>query len=261
MLVSMKAAGHAAVVCLALLASAALAMLLGACGRSTSLAQLPAHSSAASAAVTVRQAPARAPARARHPHRSRIDEIVRAAKEIYHSETNGPKLHLELRRIARNGILLDALSKGDVAGALAAAEAQLQFPLNHFAHLTRISVVRGSRVLLNATINSDGVFVVAPATHLLRLHRRTLGTLLVSIQDVTGFVKLTHRNTGAEVVARGASGRVRTTLGAAAHVRLPSSGQLTIAGNRYLVRSFSEIAWGNEPTGNEPLTVWILARV
>jgi hypothetical protein len=42
-------------------------------------------------------------------------------------------------------------------------------------------------------------------------------------------------------------------LGAAAGVRLPSSGHVTIAGRGYFVRSFGEIGWGNEP-----LTVWIL---
>jgi hypothetical protein len=161
----------------------------------------------------------------------------------------------QLNRIARDSILLNALSRGDVAGAQAEADAQLRSPINHFVHVTRISVVRGSRVLVNATVNSDGVFVVAPGSHVLRLHGRLLGTLLVSIQDVTGYVKLVHDLTGADVVARGASGRVRTSRGAPTGVRLPPSGQVTIAGLRYSVRSFHEVGWGNEP-----LTVWILER-
>ncbi|HWY90194.1 MAG TPA: hypothetical protein VNY31_05930 [Solirubrobacteraceae bacterium] len=161
----------------------------------------------------------------------------------------------QLKRIARDGTLLNALSRGDVAGAQAEADAQLRSPGNHFAHVTRISVVRGSRVLVNATVNSDGVFVVAPASRVLRLHGRLLGTLLVSIQDVTGYVKVVHDLTGADVVARGASGRVRTSLGAPTRGPLPSSGQVTIAGGRYSVRSFHELGWANEP-----LTVWILLR-
>jgi hypothetical protein len=189
----------------------------------------------------------------RHPRRSHIDGIVNAAKASYHNETKGAKLFQQLGRIARDGILLDALSRGDLAGAQAEADAQLRSPVNHLAHVTRISVIRGSRVLVNATVNSDGVFVVAPGTRILRSHGRLLGTLLVSIQDVTGFVKLVHDLTGAEVLVLGASGHVRTSLGAAARVRLPVSGQVTIAGRRYFVRSFREIGWGNEP-----LTVWIL---
>ncbi|HWY91110.1 MAG TPA: hypothetical protein VNY31_10610 [Solirubrobacteraceae bacterium] len=189
------------------------------------------------------------------PPRSHIDGIVDVAKGTYYGETKGPKLRQELGRIARDGILLDALSRGDLAGAQAEADAQLRSPINHLAHVTRISVIHGSRVLVNATVNSDGVFVVAPGRRVLHLHGRLLGTLLVSIQDVTGFVKLVHRLTHAEVVVRGASGHVRSSLGAAARVRLPMSGQVTIAGRRYFVRSFPEIGWGNES-----LTVWILER-
>jgi hypothetical protein len=155
-------------------------------------------------------------------------------------------------------MLLSALSRGDIAGAQAEADAQLHIPLNHFAHVTRISVVRGAHAPVNATVNADGVFVVAPATRALSLHGHQLGTLLVSIQDVTGFVKLVHDLTGAEVLVRGASGRVRTTLEAATGQRLPSAGSVTIAGSRYSVRSFGEIGWGREASAREALTVWVL---
>jgi hypothetical protein len=185
--------------------------------------------------------------------RSHIDAIVGVAKGTYNAETKGPKLLKELKRIARDRVLLDALGRGDPAGAQAEADAQLRSPVNHFAHVTRISVIHGARVLVNATVNSDGVFVVAPGRRVLQLHGRLLGTLLVSIQDVTGFVKLVHNLTGAEVVVRGASGHVRSSLGAAARVRLPMSGYVRIAERRYLVRSFREIGWGNEP-----FTVWVL---
>ena len=140
-----------------------------------------------------------------------------------------------------------------MARARAEAQAQLLSPSNHFDHVTRISVLRGPRVLANATLNSDGTYVVAPARRELAVHGRQVGTLLVSIQDVTGFVKLVHRRTGAEVVVRGGSGQVRESLSAAARARLPASGGVRIAGHNYLVRSFRERGWGGEP-----LTVWVL---
>jgi len=244
---------------------AAFAIVLAACGSTSSVrtsARPPASSAAPSTNTSAAplssssSATARAAARLRPPVRSPIDGVVTTAKETYDSETKGWKLHQQLARIASDGILLDALSRGDWAGAQAEADAQLKAPINHYAHVTRISVIRGSQVIVNATVNADGVFVVAPASRILRSHGRVLGTLLVSIQDVTGFVKLVHRLTGAEVLVRGSSGHVRTSLRAATHVRLPTSGRVTIAGRGYLVRSFAEIAWGNEP-----LTVWILARV
>ena len=186
----------------------------------------------------------------------RVDEAVVAAKATYDNETKGWKLSQELRLIAHDGALLKALSRGELTAAQAAADARLASPANHFAHVTRISVTRGSRVLVNATVNSDGVFVVAPGTRTLRSHGHLLGTLLVSLQDVTGFVKLVHRRTGAKVLVRGGRGHVRTSLGAAAHVRLPPSGYVALGRQRYAVRSFREVGWGNER-----LTVWILEHV
>lgn len=247
-----------------LLAMSALALTLAACGSTpaalsstqpsgpsiTRSTHMSAQSLSSSSAATTQ---ARAPKL--RPRRSHIDAIVDVAKGTYNAETKGPKLLRELERIARDGVLLAALGRGGLAGAQAEADAQLRSPVNHFAHVTRISVIHGSRVLVNATVNSDGVFVVAPGRRVLRLHGRLLGTLLVSIQDLTGFVKLVHNLTGAKVVARGASGRVRSSRGVAAPVHLPMSGQVTIAESGYSVRSFREIGWGNEP-----LTVWILAK-
>jgi hypothetical protein len=221
--------------------------------RSTSAAIIPSvHTPTHPLSSSAITAPTAVPARHR---RSRIDRIVDVAKSSYHSETKGRALSQQLGRIARDGVLLNDLSRGDAAGAQAEADAQLRSPGNHFAHVTRISVVRGSRVLVNATVNSDGVFVVAPGSRALRSHGRLLGTLLVSIQDVTGYVKVVHDLTGADVVARGASGRVRTSRGAPTGGHLPRSGNVTIAGRRYFVRSFREVGWGGEP-----LMVWILER-
>jgi hypothetical protein len=202
------------------------------------------------AASTGGQSPAGAAATGRAGH---IDTTLAVAKATYRNEIRGPKLLEQLGRLAHDRVLLETLARGDLAGARAEANAQLNSPLNHTAHVTRIGVVRGARVLLNATVNGNGVFVVAPGARVLRLHGRTLGTLLVSIQDVIGFAKLVHNLTHAQVLVRGASGQVRTSPGALARLPLPASGQTTIAGRRYLVRSFGETGWGGER-----LTVWVL---
>jgi hypothetical protein len=223
----------------------AVTLTLAACG-ATHLAP----SSATRSAPAVPPAPASVAA----PVRLRV--AVRAAQRAYKRETRGSKLQQETARIAQDPLLLSALARGDAARAQAAAHAQLLSPSNHFDHVTRISVTRGGHVLANATLNHDGTFVVAPARRALVAHGREIGTLMVSIQDVTGFVRLVHRSTLTEVVARGSSGQVRTSLRAAYHVRLPASGATTIAGHGYLVRSFHELGWGGER-----LTVWILASV
>jgi len=84
----------------------------------------------------------------------------------------------------------------------------------------------------------------------------SLARVDVSIQDVIGFVKLVDRETGTKVVVRGRRGIVQTLFPAAAHTRLPASGNVTIHGHGYLVRSFHEVDFN----GN-PMTVWILDRV
>jgi hypothetical protein len=245
-----------------LVAIAAFAGALVACGSTPSArtsaqpATSPASPSSVSTSPRSRSPSSAAGAgTAAKPRQSRIDATVKVAKSSYFSETKGRVLQQQLARIARDPILLNALSRGNLAAAQAEADAQLRSPGNHFVHVTRISVVRGSRVLVNATVNADGVFVVAPGSRVLRSRGRVLGTLLVSIQDVTGYVKLVHDLTGASVVARGASGHVRASRGAPPFRRLPTSGQVTIAGRRYAVRSFHEVGWGGEP-----LTVWILER-
>lgn len=251
------------------LAASVVVLSLAACGSATSSRRTTKQALASAGAPGVALAKSSASAAAgagmaarpaRAPHHSRLELAVEQAKRTYAKETRGSKVHSELARIARDGALLNALRRGDTASAQAEADAQLHIPLNHTAHVTRIGVNRGTGVLVNATVNADGVFVVAPATRALNSNGRHLGTLLVSVQDITGFVKLVHDVTGADVLVRGSSGRLRTSLGAAAGVRLPRSGTAAIAGRRYLVQSFGEIGWGNEASAHEPLTVWVLER-
>jgi hypothetical protein len=229
------------------------ALLLSGCGSAGSprvTARPASATSSASTAPAARTTPEVAPPAvvASGP----LAAAVRLAKSIYGNETHGPKLHAQTVRIAGDEILLEALARGDLRAAQAEGEAQLQRPQNHFEHVTRIAVLRGSREVVNATVNADGVFVVAGARRTLTFHGRVVGTLLVSLQDVTGFVKLIHRHTGFEALARGSSGHIRTSLQAARLVALPPSGRVTIAGRSYAVVSFHERAWRGEP-----LTVWI----
>jgi hypothetical protein len=106
--------------------------------------------------------------------------------------------------------------------------------------------VRAGRKLTDV----GGAFVVAPATLPLR------GDVLeASMQDVVGYVKLVHRLTGVQIVVRGAPGHVEASLAAAADAALPASGDATIAGRAYVVRSFRERGYAGEA-----LEVWILSR-
>jgi hypothetical protein len=241
-----------------------LAVLVAGCGGAAAAA--PAHTAAAPAApttapaapTTAPAAPTAAPARRASartaPARSTaaIDRYTAAAKHQYAAEVSGAKPTALARRVARDPTLLRLLQSGDLAGTRAYVSRQFPSVWYHW-HVSRMRIVQGSKV-----VSENGVpFAVAPAQ--ITLHGkggRSLGTLEVSIQDEIGFVRLMHRSHPIDVVVRGqGSGHLRTSLPAAANATLPSSGSTTIAGRRYRVRSFHETAWGNEP-----VTVWILAR-
>jgi hypothetical protein len=174
---------------------------------------------------------------------------VRGAKLRYLIESRGSTIRADLRYIAHDSILLNALSAGD----LAAARAEV-YSLQHsqiVKHVTRIRVLRGSRVLIDGWPAS---FDVGGSERALRNSRgRSLGQLQITIQDIIGFIKLEHRLNATEVVVRGARGQVRTLLPAAKSVSLPQSGCKRVGGREYVVSSFKETSF----TG-EPLTIWLL---
>ena len=179
------------------------------------------------------------------------ERAVAAARRIYDNETHGNHAYADLRFIGRDRVLLGALGRGEFR--YAEAEAHLQMVTNAVRHITRISVTRGGRVLVNTVWNSDGSFVVAPVQQTLRVHGRPLGSLLLSVQDVVGYIKLIKRDAGALAVVRGGSGQVRTSLPAAADVGLPSSGAVSIGGQTYDVGELRLRGWEGEP-----LSVWVL---
>jgi hypothetical protein len=230
---------------------AAVVVALAGCG--SSLARTPSTSTLASASPTVgvMSTVAAKPARAtRSKPRSAIDRLAGIARGRYSEEVNGAAVHKQLRRVAADPVLLRALRTGDLAAVR--AEIRLQDNTPH-AHISRLRLVKGSRVLADA----GAVFPVAPSQMALRDARgKVLGTLQLSIQDVIGYVKYLRRNVHVDVVVRGrGAGHVRTSLSAAAHASLPSSGPVTIAGRRYLVRSFQEPG-----LAGETLRIWILKR-
>jgi hypothetical protein len=183
-------------------------------------------------------------ARSVHAAGSNLHHALAVARGTYANEINGGRVHADWQLIAADQAFLNDLASGDLAAAQ--TEATYQMKSNAIKHITRVSLVRGNRALVNAVWNYNGVFVVAPLERPLYAHGRNLGTLLVSVQDVVGYVKLIRRFTGDEAVVRGSSGQVRSSLPAAARVSLPSSGLVTIGGRKYRVGSFQVGGWGGE---------------
>jgi hypothetical protein len=181
-----------------------------------------------------------------------IDQLSAVARRQYAAEVHGGVAIGTARRVARDPALLRTLQSGNVAATQAYVRRQFPAVWYHW-HVSRMRIRKGSSVVVETGVP----FVVAPTTIPLRSSSgRTLGTLEVSIQDEIGFVRFMHRNYPVDVVVRGTSAAdIRSSLPAATHANLPSSGPVTIAGRRYLSRSFHETAWNGEP-----VTVWILTK-
>jgi hypothetical protein len=178
------------------------------------------------AALAVASACHAAPASVAGDH---LDAYANVARRIYAEERSGPPVRASLRRIGRDA----AAVRGE------RAELLRQLFLPRF-HVVRLRVVRGGRVVGDV----GGRFVVGGVSH---------DGLEISIQDVIGYVKLVHAQTGEGVVVHGRPGHVVASSPALAGVTLPADGSVTVAGRSYLVRSFSEPGFAGER-----LRVWIL---
>jgi hypothetical protein len=214
----------------------------------------PSATPTATPAAPTPAAPKRATAKAATASRATatVDRATAAAIRQYTAETSGGKTKNLLHKIGNDPTLLRTLESGNLNATRAYVAKQFANVWYHW-HVSRMRILQGSRI-----VTENGVpFVVAPSQMTLRgTGGRSLGTLQVSIQDEIGFVRLMHRSNPIDVVVRGQSAsHVRTSLPAATNVQLPSQGSVTIAGQRYAVRSFHQTAWANEP-----VTVWILAK-
>jgi hypothetical protein len=176
----------------------------------------------------------------------RANKALGAAKARYLMEAQGAVMHADLRQIAHDTVLLQALNAGRLGAAVAEANRQL------VRHVVRIRVQRGSRVLVDA--NPSSFDVAGSGTELRGPTGGSLGRLQITIQDVIGFIKLVNKLNSVDVVVRAGTGQVRTSLPVAAAVSLPASGCTQIGPRRYVVRSFNETSF----TGGA-LTIWILA--
>jgi hypothetical protein len=181
-----------------------------------------------------------------------IDHLTTVAKARYVQEVRGGEAHATLHRVARDPALLAALRSGSQTRLRSYVKSQYM-PVWYHWHVSRLRIMRGSQVLVDAGVP----FCVAASQTALRDARgRPLATLQVSIQDEIGFVRFMHRNYPVDVVVRGqGAAHVRTSLPAAANAHLPDAGTTTVAGVRYQVRSFKQMA-----LANEPVKVWILTR-
>ena len=158
------------------------------------------------------------------------------ATQIYADELSAPGVLADQRQVESNGPLLDALASGNLAGARRA----VRMLVYSHTHIVRLRVLRGN------TVQADigGPFILAPVSGTLRLHGRTVGRYLLSVQDDLGYVKLERRFIGAPLVLQ--SGALPIPLEgtlAAAPASIPNLGPVTYRGVSYEAFSFQAKAF------------------
>lgn len=181
---------------------------------------------------------------------TQVNTLRQVAELIYEGES-GSRTLVQVRRVQTDRPLLEAVAEREPLAVRAAVAALLHH------HLVRLRVLDKSGHLLT---DDGGPFVLAPVTAKLKLHGKTIGSIVVSIQDDEGYLRLTHRLAGLDVLmfmqdAGGKPRLVKNSLGPGVGglSSVPASGSYTYKGQRFRVFT---VKAGAFPSG--PLTIRVL---
>jgi hypothetical protein len=176
-----------------------------------------------------------------------VNTLHRVASLIYAAET-GQRRSEEVLRVQRSAALLEAVARHDPLATEVAVDALLN------QHIVRMRVTSSGQLLSDV----GGPYVLAPVTAPLRLNGRTIGDVELSIQDDEGYLRLTRRLAGMDVLmymnsSDGQPELVKNSLGPSPGT-VPASGNYTYRGHLFRVFTVAAQAF---PSG--PLTIRVLA--
>ncbi|HWF31789.1 MAG TPA: hypothetical protein VG188_04450 [Solirubrobacteraceae bacterium] len=171
-----------------------------------------------------------------------VNTLSRIARLIYEGEA-GRRTLTQIGRVQQNAPLLQAVAKRDKTATRTAVQALLH------QHIVRLRVSSRSKLLADV----GGPYVLAPVTAPLRLHGRTIGSFVLSIQDDEGYKRLANRLAGLDVLMYMGSRLVKSTIGASPGP-IPASGPVSVHGKSYRAYTFTAKAF---PSGPLRITVLI----
>jgi hypothetical protein len=171
-----------------------------------------------------------------------VNTISHIARLIYEGEA-GRRTLTQIRRVQQNAPLLRAVAQRDKPATRAAVAALLHH------HIVRLRVSSRDALLTDV----GGPYVLAPVTARLRLHGRTIGSFVLSIQDDEGYKRLANRLAGLDVLMYMGPRLVKSTLGPAPGP-IPPSGPVHVGGKSYSAYTFDAKAF---PSGPLRITVLI----
>jgi len=168
------------------------------------------------------------------------------AAQIYSGEIYSSETIKDRQQVEGYAPLLRAVAKGQKAAARTAVTSLVY---SH-THIVRLRVSSGATLLADV----GGPYILAPLSGSLRLHGRTIGHYILSVQDDVGYVKIEHRFIGDPLVLRaGAQNLPVEGLLEPGPAKVPEHGPLTYEHVAYQAYSFNANAF---PSG--PLRISIL---
>jgi hypothetical protein len=182
-----------------------------------------------------------------------VNTLERVADLIYAGEI-GQSAQKQIRRMQHDKTLLEAVAHRDPAAAKLAIDAVLN------EHVVRMRVSAGGQLLSDV----GGPYVLGPVSAPLRLAGHTIGSVLLSIQDDEGYLRLARRLAGMDVlmymdVTPGHPQLVKDSLGklpGPALSAVPASGAFRYEGHSFRVFTVHAEAF---PSG--PLTIRVLVPI
>jgi hypothetical protein len=185
-----------------------------------------------------------APLCARTEQDTVVNTLTRVARLIYDGEIGGRAL-TQVRRVQNDSALLSAVARRDPATTRQAVERLLN------QHIVRLRVSAADRLLSDV----GGPFVLGPVGAPLRLGGREIGSFVLSIQDDEGYLRLTRRLVGLNVLMWMGSQLVKNSLGPAPGTP-PASGTYRYRGRSFRVFTIAASAF---PAG--PLRIQVLVPI
>jgi hypothetical protein len=174
-----------------------------------------------------------------------VAALSHVASLIYAGEA-GARTVPQIQRVQAYQPLLEAVSRRDPAATKTAVEALLN------QHIVRLRIYDSSGQLLS---DVGGPYVLAPVTAPLTLGGRKIGSLVLSIQDDEGYLRLTKRLAGLRVLMYMDHTLVKNSLGPEPGT-VPESGRYQYQGATYRVFTLHVKAF---PDG--PLTINVLIPI
>jgi hypothetical protein len=155
-----------------------------------------------------------------------VKTLSRVASLIYAGEGGVHALE-QVHRAQRDPALLQAVADRNPA---ATRKEVVHLVFDH-THIVRLRVSASGGQLLS---DVGGPYVLAPVGGTLRLHGKPIGSLVLSIQDDEGYLRLAKRLVGLDVLMRMGSALVKNSLGSNPGT-VPASGLYNYRGHTFRV--------------------------